>query len=217
MNDRTSNIIKWTIIIKWVIVLVVLGMVYQQATARAKNIGRAEEGVAQAQIQDSIVDVLQGVADVATARAELAELESVQRAALDSAIIGELRDSVTDLSAVNDSIGDDIEESLAGIDADLAASFKQFRVNADATLAASQEETRVERESKEDAERRVLLWQNSSLEKDPIIDAQALQIQQLNGAVGAALAAANPGLWPRIQADWWVGAIGFGIGIIATR
>lgn len=203
--------------LKYIIIIVVLGITFDQATSRAANTARAEERLEQAEAQDSITRVLTARADSATALAIAADSAAARQARLDSALIVGLQGAIDSLSATADSVGGELADHLEDLDPQLAIDFDNYRRAMETALATSQEETRVEREAKEAASARALLWQQSDERKNGIIASQVIQIENLKAATDAALAAANPGLWPRLQADWWVGAIGFGLGVLATR
>lgn len=205
---------KW---LKRVITVVILGVIFQQGTARAKNIGIAETNLEAAKEQAKIVEEYEVLAQIADDSARSAESRYVQRALDDSIKIAETQRDVRVLTARADSIGDSLAAQLAAIDLVLAQEFDDFKMTAAEALVASQRETIIERSLRQTAERNALLWKRARDAHVQTIVGQKIEINDLKTAAISALAAASSGIWLSIQADWWVGAIGFGLGVIVTR
>lgn len=204
-------------IIKYSIIFIVLAVVFQQATARSRNLAIAETRQDEAARIDAALQSLRVRAENAEEDARIATELATVRAREDSARIAELQGRITAMTQRADSIGSELSDHLAELDPSLARDFQDYQAEMVAALQSSQEETRVEREAKEEAEALALLWQRSSESRDEIIQGQREQIRQLELGLSAALDAVDPGWWPTLKADWWVAVAGFGLGVVVTQ
>ena len=207
--------------VKYLIAVILLVVGFQQAMARSKNIGIAEEKVRSAAVLDSMALVHINRADsVAVVALDLNRVDAIQ-AQVDSIRIRELQRNLRTMTVRSVALGDELEVHLDSIAPQLADQFREFQDMMEGRLVVSQEETNIERLAKERALLRANTWEQTATERLFALEDREAQIVNLNAGIEAALAAANAGGFSLdFGSSLITGAVAVGgiiVGVLITR